>query len=128
MLTTVPSHSTTFTLSRSKLRAVEHSKITLEVALRDALDGVTWPKYDESGSQILLTSLFSDLVSVSMSYGVSYIFHRYILSTVEVQSKHVCHTAVCGCIYSRVHFPGSQYFFNIFTFRYFFHLPRNLET
>lgn len=75
-----------------------HSNITFEVALLDALYGVTWPNYDEICSKNNADVRFSNSVPVAMSFVASYIFHRYILSTIGAQSIHVCHTAVCVCI------------------------------
>ena len=42
-------------------RAVKYQKMYLEVALLDALDGVTFPKSEEPGSQIMLTCSSSTL-------------------------------------------------------------------
>ena len=69
VFTTVSSHPTTSTPSRSALRAVKHSKMSLEVALLDALDGVTFPKHDELYSQTMLACS-----SLSVACGASHIF------------------------------------------------------
>ena len=75
MLTAVSSHPTISTLSRSTHRAAKHSKISLEVVLLYALDGIKFLKYDEPESEIMV--LFSNSVTVAMSCGVSHIVHRH---------------------------------------------------
>ena len=47
------SHPTTSTLSSSRLQGIKHSK-HVEVVLLDVPDCITFSKYDEYGSQIML--------------------------------------------------------------------------
>ena len=61
---------------------------------RRHVSNIRWTRFTNNTDVV-----FSNCVPVAMPYGVSYIFHRHILSTVVVQSKQVCHNAVCVCIY-----------------------------